>query len=169
MFRRPRLCSLIVLFFLVGIFFATTASADVILPEEETCDSSSEGDPCETDTVQGSCQPDQCCQLDYSDMDDTGVPGTSCSDCLTCQPNGAASDDENADDGNDEEADNQAEEGSADEADIGVQADVGETESDADADGGGCAATGQRPGMLHFASFVLGALLLLGVRRRQEK
>ncbi len=182
MFKVSRLIGWATLCFFAMILTVATASADVILPEEETCYASSEGDSCETDLVpNGSCQSDECCRLDYGNMDDTGVPGTTCSDCLTCQPVEDEGEDDDGDgdedgdeDANDGEGDGAEDDADADddgedetgEPDVGssdVGADVGDEEAE-----GSCAATAQRPGLIHFASLFLGALLLLGTRRRQR-
>ncbi len=68
---------------LCALLIATPAWADLIDPEEESCSGAEEGSACElADGSSGTCQPGQCCRLDYST--DAGTPSQVCSDCLRC-------------------------------------------------------------------------------------
>lgn len=63
---------------LVGV-----AAADVISMAEESCIDAERGAACEGEEGVGTCQPDRCCRLDYSQ----GTPPMEvCSDCLLCKP-----------------------------------------------------------------------------------
>lgn len=69
-----------VVFFALLLAFAGAAHADVIDVDEEACLDAARGDRC--NEGRGTCEPDTCCHLDYSQ----GTPPTEvCSDCLTCQ------------------------------------------------------------------------------------
>ncbi|MCB9542096.1 MAG: MYXO-CTERM sorting domain-containing protein [bacterium] len=67
------------------LLFSAAAHADVIDPTEDACRDKSRGDACAADGKSGTCQPDRCCRLDYSNGT---PPGEVCEDCLTCKPGG---------------------------------------------------------------------------------
>ena len=68
---------------LCTLLIATPAWADLIDPEVESCNGAEEGSACElSDGSSGTCQPGQCCRLDYST--DASTPPEVCSDCLRC-------------------------------------------------------------------------------------
>lgn len=67
------------------LIVAAPARADVIDPTEDACRGKSRGDACTADGKGGTCQPDRCCRLDYSNGT---PPGQVCEDCLTCKPGG---------------------------------------------------------------------------------
>ena len=77
---------------------STLARAAEENPDVQACKGKSEGDACETTTlvkpeqgplqrksVEGTCQPDECCELDYSKG---SPPATNCGPCLACKPSG---------------------------------------------------------------------------------
>lgn len=79
---------------LVGV--AATAYADEKNPAVEACVGKTEGAPCSSQRVTqlpsgeaapksepGTCQPDQCCELDYSQG---SPPKSNCGPCLACKP-----------------------------------------------------------------------------------
>jgi hypothetical protein len=79
---------------------AVTAHADEKNPAVEACAGKSEGAPCVTKRVvqeaggeaapkdePGTCQPDQCCELDYSQG---SPPKSNCGPCLACKPGAPA-------------------------------------------------------------------------------
>lgn len=71
------------------LFAPLAASADVIDPAEEACSGKTEGTACSAGDLSGTCQPGECCKLDYSN----GTPPTSkCSPCQVCKKGGAATD-----------------------------------------------------------------------------
>lgn len=70
-------------FLLCALFVTTPAMADLIEPEVASCAEASEGDGCDMDDgSMGTCQPGECCRLDYST--DASTPPSVCSDCLRC-------------------------------------------------------------------------------------
>ena len=70
-------------FLLCALFVTTPALADLVDPEVASCGEASQGDACEMgDGSMGTCQPGECCRLDYST--DASTPATVCSDCLRC-------------------------------------------------------------------------------------
>lgn len=88
---------------LVVSFPAIVWSADEN-PDVQACKGKSEGDACETMTlvkpeqgplqrksVKGTCQSDECCELDYSKG---SPPATSCGPCLACKPSESAAEDD---------------------------------------------------------------------------
>lgn len=75
-----------ILFLAFCFFLPGAAYADIILPEEEVCDSRAEGDECSTEEIRtGICAAAQRCRLDYSELDENGEPTTSCSPSLICE------------------------------------------------------------------------------------
>lgn len=82
--------------FALVLLLPLVASADEKNPGVEACAGKTQGAPCSADRVvqnaagkaekrtePGSCQPDQCCELDYS----SGPPPKStCGPCLACKP-----------------------------------------------------------------------------------
>ncbi len=83
---------------LVLTLVGATAHADEKNPAVEACASKAEGAPCsvqqvhqggdghaQIDTVPGTCQPDECCALDYSKG---SPPQTTCGPCLACKAGG---------------------------------------------------------------------------------
>lgn len=74
---------------LAALALPHVAIADVIDPAEEACSGKSEGTACSASGVSGTCQPGQCCKLDYSN----GTPPTSkCSPCQVCKSAAAPED-----------------------------------------------------------------------------
>ncbi len=75
-----------------------TAAADEKKPAVEACVGKAAGAPCSADRIvqhagraekrsePGSCQPDECCELDYSGG---SPPKTTCGPCLACKPGAA--------------------------------------------------------------------------------
>jgi len=75
-----------------------TAAADEKNPAVQACVGKAEGAPCSADRIvqhagraekrsePGSCQPDECCELDYSGG---SPPKTTCGPCLACKPGAA--------------------------------------------------------------------------------
>ncbi len=66
------------------------AQADVITPEFAACMNKQEGDAClvteSTTPLDGTCQIEEQCLLDYSNLCDSGAPcGTICADALKCK------------------------------------------------------------------------------------
>lgn len=99
MFARALACSLLV------SSFPALASAAEPNPAVDACRHKAAGAPCTHDKIvqvdgrattksePGSCQNDQCCDLDYS----SGTPPKSvCADCLVCKPGVAANPDTGA-------------------------------------------------------------------------
>ena len=72
-------------------FLSPPVFADLIDPTEEACTNSNEGDSCgDRDGIRdGTCQPAECCRLDYSNGT---PPETVCNDCLKCQSSSSTSD-----------------------------------------------------------------------------
>ncbi len=80
----------------LALLLPSVANADEKNPAAEACVGKANGAPCATSRVvqsaagkaekktePGSCQPDECCELDYS----SGVPPkTTCGPCLVCKP-----------------------------------------------------------------------------------
>lgn len=65
---------------------AAPATADVISPDEAACQGKAEGAACDADGTKGTCQPAECCKLDYSQ----GTPPKSvCGPCLRCKDGGS--------------------------------------------------------------------------------
>lgn len=75
---------------------AATAYADEKNPAVEACVGKTEGAPCSSQRIvqlpsgeaapksePGTCQPDQCCELDYSQG---SPPKSNCGPCLACKP-----------------------------------------------------------------------------------
>lgn len=84
---------------LLALLLPSVVHADETNPAAQACVGKANGAPCATErivqsaagkaekkTEPGSCQPDECCELDYS----SGVPPKStCGPCLVCKPGGA--------------------------------------------------------------------------------
>jgi hypothetical protein len=83
----------------LALLLPSIALADEPNPAVEACAGKAEGAPCSSErivqdggravpkTEPGTCQPDQCCELDYS----SGVPPKStCGACLACKPGAPA-------------------------------------------------------------------------------
>ncbi len=72
------------------LLIPTLAQADVILPEFAVCRDLNEGDDCtvtegSVTPLDGTCQMDEECRLDYSNRCDSGAPcGSTCSNALKC-------------------------------------------------------------------------------------
>ncbi len=79
----------------LALALPASALADEKNPATEACAGKAEGNPCSTEKIvqedgravtknePGTCQPDECCALDYS----SGVPPkTTCGPCLACKP-----------------------------------------------------------------------------------
>ena len=66
-----------------SLLLPRAAHADIVaLPDPEGCSVKAKGDACKDHGQAGTCQPDQCSQLDYS----KGTPPSSVEyDCLTCK------------------------------------------------------------------------------------
>lgn len=81
--------------FSLALLLPAVAAADEKNPAAEACAGKAEGAPCSSERIvqvdgraekrnePGSCQPDQCCALDYA----SGPPPKStCGPCLVCKP-----------------------------------------------------------------------------------
>ena len=67
---------------------AASAFADAIPPDVSACNGKAAGDGCTMQTpstVNGTCQNSTCTKLDYSHLDDAGVPTSTSYACLQCQ------------------------------------------------------------------------------------
>jgi hypothetical protein len=72
-------------------FFLTmhvsNARADVAPPNTFGCKDAAENDACVTDNnKKGVCTTEMCSGLDYSNVDDAGVPASRQYECLVCTP-----------------------------------------------------------------------------------
>ena len=162
-----RLSAFVSIFFLSLVLLSSTAAADVIFPEEEACYGAEEREACEVDDVLGECRSQETCRADYSDLDEDGQPGTICTMELHCvlveeDPN-ENGDDDNGDDSGDD--DNGDENGDENGDDSGESSDEDEDAEDSSS----CSSISVNSGMVPMVSFVLGAFLLIGIRRRTKR
>ena len=153
-----RVSAFVSIFFLSLMLLSSTAAADLIVPEQEACEGAEERETCEVDGVLGECRSRQSCRPDYDVLDEDGNPTEMCTTRLSCVPveedPDANGDDDNGDVEPDENGDDSGE--SSDEDD------------DAE-DSSSCSSISVNSGMVPMVSFVLGAFLLIGIRRRTKR
>ena len=151
------------------LLFSGTAYADLLDPLEGACREASEGDTCNAEGLEGTCEQGQCCRNDYSG--EGGIPETVCEDCLRCVPSenpsgGSAGDTPQGGSAGDNPQGGDSPQGG--EAGASAPVDTNQNSAD-DSDGdSGCASSANTPRNLGILSMVIGLLLAVRLRRTRD-